>query len=189
MTARAVFGWLFGVLIGVPGLMLAGFFLIPLIIPSRPASEVSAPAIEAPAAKPAGKAKVTPKMPVTVYGPSAPARLKLPADVKPTEHVIAATQVRASDRPQTITTTIDTDTGESRSFTKLDPYPWFAWEPRGEARLAIGYKHNREGRVDQVVRLQASWDAVRVKAFTAGVTGSIDSDGDAFVGVGIAYRW
>lgn len=182
-----VIGLLSG-LIGIPGLMLAGFLLIPFIIPSKPASEVSVPAVEAPAVKPAGKAKVNPKAPLTVYGPSAPARLKLPADVRPTEHVIAATQVRGSDRPQTITTTVDEQTGESRSFVKQDEYPWFAYEPRGEARLSVGYKLER-GRAKEVVRLGASWDAIRIRAFTAGITGSVDSDGSSFAGLSVAYRW
>lgn len=183
--------WLLGA-IGLGGvLVLAGwiaFVGLTAILKKDEQVGVHVEAQPAPEVKKARKRKVTIKAPVSVYQGGA-ARLKLPkeAQTKSTE-VIAATQVKASDRPQTITTTIDTETGESRTFTRLDPYPWFAIEKRGEARLSLGAKI-RDGRVEQVVRMGVSYDVLRVKAFTAGVTGTMDSDGDAFVGIGVAYRW
>jgi hypothetical protein len=118
--------------------------------------------------------------------------LKLPAEIQADDkkQVIAAVQAPGSLRPQTISTVLDTETGKSESFIKTDPYPWFAWEPRGEAKLAYGFKFDaKQHQPKQVGRLQLGYDMVRVKALTVGVTGTLDSDRDAFIGVGLTYRW
>jgi hypothetical protein len=169
-----------------------GWFLVVAILASVDKSviEVSVPATPAAEVKRAPVKRVPVKVPVKVYGGDTKARLKLPADVvkAPEKQVIAATKVDRSERPQTVTTVINTETGESSSYTRLDPYPWFALDTRGEARLALGVK-TRNGRIEQVVRMGITYDVVRVKALTAGVVGTIDSDGEAFAGIGIAYRW
>ncbi len=189
MTKKALLAWAFGstgVLV-ICGVMI--WMLIAVVQLKQP-SPVSVPAVAAPEVKRATTARVVVRRPVKVFAGDTKAKLKLPADAlaNPAEHVTAATRVPSSDRPQTVTTTINTDTGESRSFVKADPYPWFAWEPRGEVRLAIGYKHH-DGRLQQVTRLGVGYDVVRVKALTVGVVGSIDSDGATFAGIGLAYRW
>lgn len=177
---------------GIGTLVVIGVLIWFLIatIQGKQDSPVSVPATPALEVKNAPTARVAVKAPVKVYTGDTKAKLKLPPDAlaNPSEHVIAATRVHGSDRPQTVTTTINTETGESRSFTKQDPYPWFAIETRGEVRLAVGYKL-KDGRAEQVVRLGAGYDVIRVKALTAGIVGSVDSDGDAFVGVGVAYRF
>lgn len=175
----------------VGGLALAFTWAFMAIIAYRPPSEVSTPAVAVPEVKRAPTARVAVKQPVKVYAGDTKARLRLPADVlaNPAEHVTAATRVQASERPQTVTTTINTETGESRSFAKTDPYPWFAVETRGEVRLAVGYKHEPNGQLQQVTRLAVGYDVVRIRALTAGVVGSIDSDGSQFIGVGVAYRF
>ena len=173
------------------GTAVAVWALIVFLAPDKPASEVSVPATVAPEVKRAPTARKVVKAPVKVYAGDTKAKLKLPADViaAPQEDVIASTQVRGSERPQTITTTINTETGESRSFVKSDPYPWFALEPRGEARLSVGYRYDGSGLLKQVVRLSATQDLIRVKALTLGATGTVDSDGRVFAGVGVAYKW
>jgi hypothetical protein len=183
--------WLLGA-IGIGGvLILAGwvaFVALTAILKKDEQVGAHVEAQPAPEVKKAPKKKVTVKAPVTVYRGGV-ARLKLPPEAQtPNTEVIAATQVRGSDRPQIVTTTIDTDTGESQTFTRLDPYPWFAIETRGEARLAIGMKL-RDGRAEQVVRMGVGYDVVRVKALTAGVQGTLDSDGEGFIGLSVAYRW
>lgn len=189
VTFKTFIAWLSG--FATVGALVLGFvWAFMVIIAYRPPSEVSVPAKDAPEVKRAPTATVQPKKGVKVFAGDTKAKLKLPPDAlsNPAEHVISATRVPGSDRPQTITTTVNTDTGESRSFVKTDPYPWFAWEPRGGVRLSLGAKI-RDGRVEQVVRMGVNYDALRIKALTAGVTGTVDSDGDAFVGVGVAYRW
>ena len=178
---------------GVGALVVVGALIWLLIwtIEARRPVEVSVPATPAPELKRAPTARVAIKAPVKVYTGSTKAKLKLPADAQANqfENVLAATTVKGNDRPQTVTTTINTETGESRSFVKQDPLPWFAIETRGEARLALGYRYDGSGLPKQIVRLGINYDAIRVKALTAGITGTVDSDGRTFIGIGVAYRW
>ena len=169
--------------------LLAGAFAAGWGLNKPGPSPESVPAVVAPEVKQAPTVRVkTP--PVKAYAGKAKVDLKLPAAVQaaPDTHVVAATQVPSSQRPQTITTTLDAQTGEFQTYVKTDPYPWFAIETRGEVRLAGGYKIDGST-VKPVLRLGVGYDVVRIKAFTAGVVGTVDSDGDAFLGVGVAYRF
>lgn len=173
---------------GGAGLLVLAWVLLGAAL-VKPPSEVSVPAVQAPEVRKAPTARV--KVPsVQVYAGDTKAKLKLPGEVtsNASEQVVAAIKTPGNDRPQTITTTINTDTGEFRSFVKTDPYPWFAVEARGEVRLSGGYKLDG-ATVKPIVRLGASYDVARIKALTAGAVASVDSDGDTFVGIGIAYRF
>lgn len=156
---------------------------------SRP--QPGGPSIEATPAKElrAAPQKRVATVPVRSYSGTMTG-LKLPADVQtnPNAAVIAAATIRPDPRPQTVTTVLDTTTGEARSYVKVDPYPWFAIEARGQASLAYGYKL-KDALPAPVLRASVGYDVVRIKALTVGVTASADSDGDAFAGVGITYRW
>ena len=136
-------------------------------------------------------ATVIPPKGIQVHQPKAKKKLGLPKEVQENKDVsvATATQVPRSERPQTVTTTVDTQTGQFQTYVRPDPYPWFAWDPRGEARLSYGYKTGEYHNPKPVVRLGVTYDVIRVKALTAGVTSTFDSDGQAFVGVGVAYRW
>ena len=180
-------------------MVTGGFFLVttimPTLFPSKP-SEVSVPAMPAPEIKRAPTKAVTIKQPLKVFAGDTKFKLKLPAAVQKNEaeHVLAATQVKGSDRPQTITTVVNEETGQSQTFVKTDPYPWLAFENRAEVRMAYGYRYDFRGGLGvqagkQVGRLSFTYDALRVKALTAGVVAQVDTDGQAFVGVGVGYRW
>lgn len=160
--------------------------------PLKPAGQESVPAVVAPEAKKAPTKRVAIAKPVRVYDDSTKFKLRLPEAVArdSAQHVIAATQVRAELRPQTVTTVIDEATGESKSFVKEDPYPWLAAERRAEVRMSWGYRYTPATHdVRQVGRLAFTYDALRVKALTLGATVQVDTDGQAFAGVGVAYRW
>lgn len=170
----------------------AGFTLYDQYRKPVPVGSDSVPAVEAPAVKKAPKVKVAIKAPVTTLQGDSKANLKLPASVIADDHqqVIAATQTPGSLRPQTTSTVIDTETGEVKSFTKTDPYPWIAYEPRGSIGLAYGYKYNHVMHNSaSVARLEVGYDVVRIKALTLGVRATVDSDSTAFAGVGIKYQW
>ncbi len=173
-------------------LCFAGYIAWDKYSAPRPVGSVSVPATVAPAVKGAPRVKATVKAPVeTIQGP-AKANLKLPDAVQkdPNEQVIAASQVKADLHPQTISTVVNTETGETQTFVKTDPYPWLAYEPRGSVGLYYGKKYDHVMHQSTTVgRLQADYEIVRVKAFKLGVTGSVDSDSTAFVGVGIKYQW
>lgn len=129
---------------------------------------------------------------VKVYPAAVKNNLKLPelAQENPALDVIASHQVKADDHPQTITTLINTDTGESETYVKRDPLPWLAWEQRGEAGISLGLKNG-----EPAVRLEARQNMIQVKAVHFGATGSVDqklngaSDTDWYLGVGAWYRW
>lgn len=178
---------------GTTGVMVLGGLImwgIMTAIQLKQPVSVSVPATEAKEVKGAPTEGVTPKRPVRVFK-GKKKELNLPDEVVKNEDkkVLAATQVKGSDRPQTITTVINTATGESESFVRQDALPWFAIETHGEARISTGYKYSLGDKPRPIVRLGVGYDVVRVKALTAGVLATVDSDGSAFAGVGVAYRW
>ncbi len=77
---------------------------------------------------------------VKTYPKAAKRKLNLPAQVQAddTQQVIDASKLPADDHPQTITTVIDTKTGETETFRQRDPLPLFATDTTGEAGLFIG---------------------------------------------------
>lgn len=138
------------------------------------------------------KKKVIKPKQVVVYAEEAKAKLRLPTSVlnDNTQHVTGATTVTPTERRVTVTSVLDEKTGETTVYTKPEPYPWIAVESRGEARFDMGYKLTRESIVPKPIgRLSVVHDFVQVKGFHAGVNVALDTDGAAFAGVGIGYRW
>lgn len=129
--------------------------------------------------------EITPIKVITLK-PEAKKKLKLPRAVQadPKQHVTAATKVEPSERPQLVTTVINEDTGESTTYVVEEPRPWIGVRDRGEVSLAYGIK--KEG---PVARLAARQELLQIKALGLGAVGTIDSDGDFFVGIGATYRW
>lgn len=137
--------------------------------------------------------KVTTKVQsVQTYAPEAKLKLKLPPAVLQNEQqqVTSATVVAPTERQMTVTSVLDTTTGETTTYTKAEPYPWFAVESRGEIRFAYGYKIQRGSLAPTPVgRLSITQDFAQVKGVHLGGTLAIDTDGTGFAGVGLAYRW
>lgn len=129
---------------------------------------------------------------VKVYPAAVKNTIKLPEIIQdnPALDVIASNQVPADDHPQTITTLINTDTGESQTFVKRDPLPWLALDPHGEAGLYMGIKNG-----EPTARLEVKQGAFQVKALHFGVVGSVDQPisgvqgTDYFIGTGAWMRW
>jgi len=129
---------------------------------------------------------------VKVYPAAVKNTIKLPEIIQdnPALDVIASNQVPADDHPQTITTLINTDTGESQTFVKRDPMPWLALDPHGEAGLYMGIKNG-----EPTARLEVKQGAFQVKALHFGVVGSVDQPisgvqgTDYFIGTGAWMRW
>lgn len=152
----------------------------------------SVPATVAPEVKGAPVVEVAIKAPVKTYQGKTKAKLKLPAAVVTDDktQVIAASQVKSDLHPQTVSTTINTDTGAVESYVKPEPYPWFAVETRGAISAAYGYKYSHvTNTVAPVGRVTVAYDVIRIKALTLGVQATADTDRDAFAGVAITYRW
>lgn len=166
--------------------------------PAKATGSASVAATVSPVLNRAPTAKVNIAAPIKVYRGDTKKNAKLPDDVQKDENkeVIAAVQEKASLRPQTVTTVIDSKTGEVSTFTKEDAYPWLAWEPRGEVGIAYGFKSTVrcasfqcDTDAKRVARLQFGYDLVRVKALTAGVVVTADSDRDVFAGARVRFQW
>jgi hypothetical protein len=148
----------------------------------------SAP-MEAPAAAVVEDVTPQPIQPakVTAY----PARVKqksnLPDAMKqdPNVVVLDSSAVGASDQDQTVTSTLNTQTGEVATIVSENPNPWFQPEAKNEARLSYGVKNGMK----QVTRASIGADLLQIKAIHLGFSGSVDSDGSFFMGAGIAYKW
>ncbi len=138
------------------------------------------------ALKQAQRATVAPPK-VAVYAAPAKQRLDLPPAIQQDahQHLLAATRVPASDHPQTVATLLDDQSGHTQTLVRREPLPWLAAEQRGELRVDYGVKNGMR----QVLRLSLSEDLVALKALHAGVQASLDSDGAAFVGAGVGWRW
>ena len=181
-------------IIGIAGLLLvvSGLSYAYWVV-SRPLVDTTV-AVEAPVAPVIKKVKkrTTPVKQVQTFAPEAKANLKLPPAViaSETQFVTGATTVSPSERRVTVSSVLDTGTGETTLFTKPEPLPWFAVEARGEARVDVGYKMQKGSPTPApVARLSVTHNFVQVKGFHAGVNAAIDSDSSAFIGVGIGYRW
>lgn len=178
----------------------AGAALFAAIVAYRywPQAPVTAPsnarAVEATPAAPirhAERVTITPPK-MRVYKPGVKATLKLPDSIieDTTKHVTAAATVPADDRPQTVTTVYDAETGESRIYVKEEPLPWLARDTHGELGMYVGIKNG-----ERTTRLQVRQGLIQVKAMHVGAIASIDQPisgpikADYFVGVGVWYRW
>lgn len=173
--------------IAIPLLMVlaAGYILWHLNTTTAPIDE-HVPAKAASQVRDVPKVVITPTK-IKVYATKAKKRLKLPDAMQGDEriHVVESTRVQADDHPQTITTVLNTETGETETLVRREPLPWLAFKKTGEARMDYGIRRG----VDRVVRLSIRQDLLQVKALYAGVNASFDSDGQYFAGVGVGYRW
>ena len=138
------------------------------------------------------KVEVAVKKPVKVYknSQSIKAHIQLPESVieEPALAVLSSVKVKDDGYPHSVTTVINTETGETQTYTKTEPLPWFEFKNSGEAGVYTGIKNGTP-----TIRLDVREDLFSVKSINFSLRGSIDqgSNGqtDVFVGVGAAYRW
>ncbi|MFZ5531479.1 MAG: hypothetical protein ACOY4U_10595, partial [Pseudomonadota bacterium] len=131
---------------------------------------------------------------IRTYAPPAKRDLRLPEVVQAdaAKQVLESSQVPAVDHPQTVTTVIDTETGETETYVKRDPLPWFAWDAHGEAGIYAGLAHG-----GPALRLEVRQGVFAVKALHVGAIASYDqpltpSPGEGaagFIGVGVWMKW
>lgn len=145
-------------------------------MPARPAPEVAhetrVPAVV--------------QQPLQVYKPAVKKKLRLPQRVQQNEnqHVLAATKTANDERQHTVTTVVDTQTGTSETFDRVEPLPWIAVNTKTQVGIIYGIKQGKP-----VGRLQAEQEFLQVKALHFGGIASLDSDATYFVGVGVWARW
>jgi hypothetical protein len=131
---------------------------------------------------------LSPRKTVRTYGAAAKGLITLPKTVAEDDNklVTDSVQLQPSEKRQVVTQVLDIGTGETVSYTHTLPDPWLALEDRGAISLDYGFKR---GSTTPVGRINLRQDFLQVKSLHVGVTGSMYSDGDYFVGVGGSYRW
>jgi len=139
--------------------------------------------------------KVPAKMtkPIKVYSGGAATKevLSLPDAVvqDDKQQVIESSKIE-SEQPVTVTTVVNTETGDSKTFIRTDPKPWLAWDDHGGAGIYAGYKNG-----ELALRMQAHQELFRIKDVHIGLQGSLDqrmnqaAQPDTYVGIGAEYRW
>lgn len=126
---------------------------------------------------------------VRAYKPAAKKKLKLPPAVQADaeQHVVASTRTPNDERSHTVTTTLNTSTGEFTSYDRAEPLPWMAVSTKSQVGVYYGLK-----RGEQVIRLEGRQELLQIKALRIEAMASADivsSDVDTFVGIGVSARW
>ena len=124
---------------------------------------------------------------VIVYAPAAKVKTHIPDPEKsdPNAFVIGATAIPASNQDQIATSVFNFNTGETKTFISKEPAPLIQIEKQYEIRASYGMKTGS----GVVTRISFSDDLMQVKSFHLGADAAIDSDGEGFIGVHIAYKF
>jgi hypothetical protein len=134
----------------------------------------------------------------TVEAYTAPVKVRshlLPAPIanNPKQAIVASSRVEPDDHPETVTATIDTDTGKAVQSVVREPLPWLAVETKREASVDL-----LEKTTGPVVRIQARQDFLQVKALHFHVAAYADAPvpifgmqgkPDAGVMLGVHMAW
>ncbi len=131
--------------------------------------------------------KETVQSKVQVYAAAAKKKLGL-TKAKQNDSSIAvldSSKLPPSDHPQTVTTTLDTDTGTIETEVKQEPLPLIAAEQTGYIRIGYGIKTGR----GKIARISISENLIQIKSLHAGLDASIDTDGTGYAGAHIDYGW
>jgi len=154
----------------------------------KAASPGAAPqdATPAPAVAKTPTEPIHPKV-VQAYPAKVKQKVNLPSAMRndPAIAVLNSSMVPPTLDGQTVTTTLNTETGQVNTMISANPSPWLAGESTGSIRLDYGMKNG--GR--KVGRLSATENLFQIKSVHLGAAGALYSDGTYFIGVGGEYRW
>lgn len=150
---------------------------------------VHLPANDAPQVSRETTVPVVVKVPVKVYRPEVKRKLKLPDAVQanPDQHVVASSRTAPDERPHTVTTILDTTTGEFTTLDRAEPLPWIAVSTKTRISAYYGLKNGQ-----QAIRIQGQQDFLRVKAVRFSAIASADlvgGDTQTFIGIGMGAEW
>lgn len=148
---------------------------------------VHLPATQAPELKRETTVPLQVTEPVQVYKPAVKKKLELPAHVQadPVQHVVASTKTPNDERQHTITTTLDTRTGEFTTYDRVEPLPWVAVSTRSHFGAYIGAMNG-----EQALAVTARQEVLRIKGLKVeGVAIGVLSQSErvTFVGVGVSW--
>lgn len=126
--------------------------------------------------------------PVIIYTDVAKKAVGLPETVKadPEQHVLAATQVKQNERPVTVSAVLDSGTGQTSMYQRLDRLPWLAFDKRVSLGIAYGYKNDTDG---LVTRIYGRYDLIQIKSLHAGILADVDNARGWYGGGFVEARW
>jgi len=194
MTKKSIIGFAVLLFLGITLLLIIQWFKQDVSKPVAPVGlhEIAAPAKQV-AAIPKHQAVVKSGT-VRVYESRAKIVLKLPEAIKQDEakQVLESIRVSSDDHDQTITTVLNTETGDTETLVRREPLPWIAWRNDGSAGLYTGIKNGTP-----TARLELKQSLFSVKEIRFGAVATVDQplgysardSPDYFVGVGAEYRW
>lgn len=162
--------------------------------PAR-ARDVATVATQAPQIEAVPVDWIVPPKPLKTYAPKAKAAVKLPQAVQADAAavVLQSSRIAASDRPQTVTAVLDTETGETRQYVVDEPLPWLDTTVRSDAGVYLGLK-----RGEPTIRAQARAQIAQVKELRLGALAGADMplngerpgvQAEYFIGVGAWMQW
>ena len=113
-------------------------------------------------------------LPVIVYKDKAKDKLGLPTAVSeaPEQRVLGATQVNQNERPTTVSAVLNTNSGETVFYQRLDTLPWLAFNRRATLGVAYGFKNDHNG---AEIRVYGKVELLQIKALKAGLMGDVDN--------------
>lgn len=164
-------------------LVLVAGYILWLFKPAPAPIGEHAPAKVAPQVIDVPKVSITPAK-IKVYAPKAKANLKLPESMRMDTniHVVESTWVPADDHPQTITTVINAETGETETLVRREPLPWLAFKKTG----AIGLSYDA---ITSLRTLSIRQDILQIKQLYLSGDIALRSDKEKMAGIRIEYRW
>ena len=126
---------------------------------------------------------------IVAYKPEAKEELKLPETIKSDDkkHVVASVTTPNDERQHTITTVVDSQTGEFTTYDRAEPLPWIGVTTKSEVGAYLGLKNGQPA-----VRVAGRQEVLQIKSVRIGAVGSVDvtqSGVDSFVGIGAWARW
>ncbi|MFZ2986476.1 hypothetical protein [Ideonella sp.] len=126
-------------------------------------------------------------LPLQVYKPAAKQKLKLPAHVQADakQHVVASTRTAPDERPHTVTTVLDSGTGEFTTYDRAEPLPWIEASTRRHFGAYIGAMNG-----EQAIAITARQEALRIKGVKVeaiAIGTASQSERVGFLGVGVSW--
>lgn len=121
-----------------------------------------------------------------VYPDKAKQQLNLPAPIVAdvNKQVTASTVTPGNEHAHTVTAVTDLGTGDTELLVKEEPLPWFSLKRSGEASIAYGFRQMKPS-----TQFEATEYLAHIKALNFGITGQVESQGSAYVGMVMSVDW
>lgn len=125
---------------------------------------------------------------INVYPDKVEKTLGLPESVRksPTADVVASANIPSDDRSHTVTAVYDSKTMSVNLFDRRNSLPWFTIERRYS--MGLWYGADSVGK-SPTWQIRGDMELARIKSLSLGISGSLNTNGHSFVGVGGQVRF